>query len=89
MIEKCYNVTFQSNCLKRPSIRMTWKSLLTGGCLLLNESSAESMSFLHFFHATISNHLSASQNMYCFIWSLNTGLTDKVIKVVFQINASK
>ena len=34
--------------------------LLTGSDLLLNESSAESscMSFLHYFHAAISNHLS-------------------------------
>ena len=32
----------------------------TGGCLLLYESSAESssMSFLHYFHTAISNHLS-------------------------------
>ena len=32
----------------------------TGGCLLLNESIAESpcMDFLHYFHAAISNHLS-------------------------------
>ena len=51
---------FQLTCFKRPSIQMTLKSLLTGGCLLLNESSAESscMSFLHYFHAAISNHLS-------------------------------
>ena len=31
---------------------MTWKLLLTGGCLLLNECR------LHYFHAAISNHLS-------------------------------
>ena len=32
-----------------------------GGCLLLHESSAESscMSFLHYFHSAISNHLQA------------------------------
>ena len=32
----------------------------TGGCLLLHESSAESscMSFLHYFHSAISNHMS-------------------------------
>ena len=40
---------------------------------MLNESSAESscMSFLHYFHAGISNHLSEKPK----IWSLNTGLT--------------
>ena len=39
---------------------MTWKLLLTGGCLLLQESSAESfsMSLLLYFLAAISNHLS-------------------------------
>ena len=33
---------------------------LTGGCLLLHESSAESacISFLHYFQSAISNHLS-------------------------------
>ena len=38
---------------------MTWKSLLTGGGLLLNESSVESscMSFLHYFHTAVSNNL--------------------------------
>ena len=46
---------------------MTWKSLLAGGCLLLNESSVV--------HAAISNHLSEKPVMCCFIWSLNTGLT--------------
>ena len=37
----------------------------TGGCLLLNESSAESscMSFLHYFHSAISNHLSTGISM--------------------------
>ena len=30
----------------------------TGGCLLLHESSAESWSFLCFFHSAISTHLS-------------------------------
>ena len=57
---------------------MTWKSLLIGGCLLPNESIAESscMSFLHYFHTAMSNHLSEkAKNMSCFIWSLNTGLT--------------
>ena len=52
--------------------------LLTGGCLLLHESSAESscMSFLHYFHAAISNHLSEKpKNMSCFTWPLDIGLT--------------
>ena len=42
------------------SIKVTWKSLLTVGCLLLNERSPEisCMSFLHYFHTEISNHLS-------------------------------
>ena len=30
----------------------------TGGCLLLHEGSAESRSFLRYFHLAISNHLS-------------------------------
>ena len=48
------------SCFKQPSIQVTWNPLLTVGCLLLNESSAESscMSFLHYFHAAISSHLS-------------------------------
>ena len=37
----------------------------TGGCLLQHERSAEStcMSFLHFFHSAISNHLSIAMSM--------------------------
>ena len=35
----------------------------------------KALSFLHYFHAAISNHLSEKQNMSCYIWSLNTGLT--------------
>ena len=37
----------------------------TDGCLLLHESSADSfqMSFLHFFHSAISNHLSIAISM--------------------------
>ena len=39
--------------------------LFTGGCLLLHERSAESscMSFLHYFHSAISNHLSITISM--------------------------
>ena len=58
------------------------KSLLAGGCFLLNISSAESscMSFLHYFHTAISNHLSVKvKNMSCFIWLLNTGLTVQLL----------
>ena len=35
------------------------------GCLLLHDSSAESscMSFLHYFHSAISNHLSIAMSM--------------------------
>ena len=60
-----------------PSIQVTWKALLTGGCLLLNESSAESscMSFLHYFvdfHAAISNHLSEKPKLFLVVYS---GLT--------------
>ena len=42
----------------------------------MNESSA-CMSFLLYFHAAVSNHLSEKPNirMSCFIWSLDTGLT--------------
>ena len=35
----------------------------TGGCLLLHESSAESRSFLRYFHSAISNHLSITISM--------------------------
>ena len=42
---------------------------------MLNESSAESTSFLHYFHAAISNHLSEKPKMSRCLWSLNTGLT--------------
>ena len=37
----------------------------TGGCLLLHGSSAESscMSFLHYFHSAISNHLSIAMSI--------------------------
>ena len=37
----------------------------TVGCLLLHEGSAESscMSFLHYFHSAISNHLSIAISM--------------------------
>ena len=50
----------------------TWKSLLTGGWLLLNESSTEKlMTFLYYFHAAISNHLSEKPK----ICPLNTVLT--------------
>ena len=40
-------------------------TLQTGGCLLLHESSADSscMSFLHYFHSAISNHLSIAISM--------------------------
>ena len=38
---------------------------LPGGCLLLQESSAENscLSFLHYFHSAISNHLSIGMSM--------------------------
>ena len=36
----------------------TFLAFLTGGRLLLNESSEESSSFLRYFHSAISNHLS-------------------------------
>ena len=43
---------------------MTWKSLLTGGCLLLNESSAVmKVSFLLYIHVAIGNHLSEKPNI--------------------------
>ena len=56
---------------------MAWKSLKTGSCLLMNESSAESScrSFLHYFRAAINNHLYEKPKICCLIWSLNTGLT--------------
>ena len=38
----------------------------TGGCLLLHESSEDSlcMSFLHYFHTTISNYLSGKLEIH-------------------------
>ena len=33
---------YSQSCFKRPFIQVSWTSLLTGGCLLLDESSAES-----------------------------------------------
>ena len=35
-------IVHSKTCFKRPSVQVTWKSLLTGGCLLLNERKAES-----------------------------------------------
>ena len=35
----------------------------TGGCLMLHESSAESMSFLYYFHSAINNHQSIAISM--------------------------
>ena len=61
----------------------------TGGCVLLHESSAESscMSFLHYFHTAISNHLSEKPEICFFIWSLNTGLTvHKLLSVFIQVS---
>ena len=46
----------------------------TGGCLLLHESSAESSrrSFLHYFHAAISNHLSVKPTIVLVVYGLLT-----------------
>ena len=53
----CIIVNFLNTVgFKRLSVQGTWTLLLRSGRLLLNESSAES--FLHYFHAAISNHLS-------------------------------
>ena len=71
-------------------MKVVQKAHERGGCLLLNESSAESscMSFLHYFHAAISNHLSVkAKNISCFIWSLKTGLT--VILYRFMLHYTK
>ena len=45
--------------------RYIFLAFQTGSCLLLHESSAESscMSFLHYFHSAISNHLSIAISM--------------------------
>ena len=58
-VDTYYKYIYSQICFKRPSIQVTWKSILTGGGLLLNERSAESsfLSFLHYFHAAIMNHL--------------------------------
>ena len=49
------------------------------------ESSFMSMSFLHYFHAAISNQLSEMpKNMSYFIWSLNTGLTVYLVLRTFR-----
>ena len=51
---------YSQTCVKRPYKIDIVLAFQTGGCLLLYESSAESscMSFLHYFHAVISNNLS-------------------------------
>ena len=55
-------VTVKPVLSDHPSIYVTWKSLLTGGCLLLNEKSAESLSALHSC-SNISNHLSEKSKL--------------------------
>ena len=51
--------------------------MLTGGCLLLNESSAESSSrsFLHYSHAVLSNHGSEKPKICLVLYGHITGLT--------------
>ena len=53
--------------LRDRPFRLTWKLLLTGGCLLLNEIGTESSCSLHYFHAAISNRLSEKTKISCFI----------------------
>ena len=55
---------------------MTWTSLSTGGCLLLNERR-----FLHYYHAVISNHLPEKPKicLVLYIWSFNTDLTKPLL----------
>ena len=66
-------VIYSSACFKRPSGQVTWKSLLTGGCLLLNESNAD---ILYYFHAAISNHLSEKPKLSLVVYDrLTLGLT--------------
>ena len=56
---------YSQTCVKRPHKTSIILAFQTGGCLLLHESSAESscMSFLHYFHSAISNHLSIANSM--------------------------
>ena len=74
---QCFNVLEQKkkkNNVKplsdhmKPDIFLAFQA---GGCSLLHESSAEisCMSFQHYFHSAISNHLSCHLNG----WSLKTG----------------
>ena len=57
----------------------------TGGCLLLHERSAESscMSFLHYFHSAISNHLSVAISMSPECLAALNGFNCKMIVVNF------
>ena len=52
-----------------------------GGCLFVHESSAESScrSFLHYFYAQISNHLSIAISMSPDGWLLKTSLNVHVV----------
>ena len=74
MLYKCYTVkSVLSDHIKQDILLafqtggclLPHESSETGGCLLLHESSAESSctSFLHCFHAAISNHLSIAISM--------------------------
>ena len=51
---------YSQTCVKRPYKIRRILAFEAGGCLLLHDSGAESscMSFLHYCHAAISNHLS-------------------------------
>ena len=60
VIELCYTVKPVLSNHINPDIFLAFQ---TGGCLLLHESSAESMSFLHYFHSAISNRLSKAISM--------------------------
>ena len=59
---------------------MSWRLLLTCGCLLLNESSAESscMSFLHYFHSVKSNHLSEKPKLYLVVYHMSLVMRNRI-----------
>ena len=63
-LQWCRNILKQTYSQTSVKQDIFW-AIQTGGCLLLHESSAESscMSFLHYFHSAISNHLSIAISM--------------------------
>ena len=52
---KC--MIYSQTCVKGPYKQDIFMAFQTGSCLLLHESSAESRSFLRYFHSAITSHV--------------------------------